>query len=94
MESLLVAAFPGEAGQVVAIIQGQRMPGAQLGDLQIFATTHSEECVQAACQAFIELGDDGLKVIRLDRQEHEAVAKVYDRDLAAAAERMDIEIRG
>jgi predicted ATPase len=62
--------------------------------IQVFATTHSEECVQAACRAFGELGDDGLKVIRLDRQEHETVAKVYDRDLVAAAERMDIEIRG
>lgn len=62
--------------------------------IQVFATTHSEECVQAACQAFIELGDNGLKVIRLDRQEHETVAKVYDRDLVAAAKRMDIEIRG
>lgn len=62
--------------------------------IQVFATTHSEECVQAACQAFTELGDNGLKVIRLDRQEHETVAKVYDRDLVAAAQRMDIEIRG
>jgi predicted ATPase len=62
--------------------------------IQVFATTHSEECVQAASQAFTELGDNGLKVIRLDRQEHETVAKVYDRDLVAAAERMDIEIRG
>lgn len=62
--------------------------------IQVFATTHSEECVHAACQAFMELGDDGLKVIRLDRQEHETVAKVYDRDLIAATERMDIEIRG
>lgn len=62
--------------------------------IQIFATTHSEECVHAACQAFIDLGDDGLKVIRLDRQEHQTVAKVYDRDLIAATERMDIEIRG
>jgi hypothetical protein len=62
--------------------------------IQIVATTHSEECVQAACQAFTELGDNGLKVIRLDRREHETVAQVYDRDLVAAAERMDIEIRG
>jgi hypothetical protein len=62
--------------------------------VQIFATTHSEECVQAACRAFSTLEDDGLRVIRLDRREHETVATVYDRNLVAAAERMGVEIRG
>jgi putative AbiEii toxin of type IV toxin-antitoxin system/AAA domain-containing protein len=61
---------------------------------QIFATTHSEECVQAACRAFSALNDPGLRVIRLDRRTGETVATVYDRNLAAAAERMGVEIRG
>lgn len=63
-------------------------------DTQIFATTHSEECVQAACRAFAARGDDGLRVIRLDRQERETKAVVYDRNLVEAATRMGVELRG
>jgi hypothetical protein len=63
-------------------------------NMQIFATTHSEECVQAACRAFAALNDDGLRVIRLDRRAHETGVTVYDRNLVAAAERMGVEIRG
>lgn len=63
-------------------------------NIQLFATTHSEECVQAACRAFSALNDDGLRVIRLDRQEHQTVATVYDRNLVEAAGRMGVEIRG
>jgi ABC-type branched-subunit amino acid transport system ATPase component len=61
---------------------------------QVFATTHSEECVQAACRAFKARDDDGLRVIRLDKQEHETRAVVYDRNLVEAAGRMGVEIRG
>lgn len=63
-------------------------------NVQLLATTHSEECVQAACHAFSALNDDGLRVIRLDRRAHETAATVYDRNLVAAAERMGVEIRG
>ncbi|WP_342377527.1 AAA family ATPase [Myxococcus stipitatus] len=63
-------------------------------DAQIFATTHSEECVEAACRAFAVRGDDGLRVIRLDKQEQETKAVIYDRNLVEAASRMGVEIRG
>jgi AAA domain, putative AbiEii toxin, Type IV TA system len=63
-------------------------------DLQVFATTHSEECIQAACRAFTALNDDGLRVIRLDRRDEETVATVYDRALVEAATEMGVEIRG
>jgi hypothetical protein len=63
-------------------------------DLQVFATTHSEECIHAAADAFRELDDDGLRVIRLDRREDCTTAAIYDRDLVEATERMDMEIRG
>jgi predicted ATP-dependent endonuclease of OLD family len=63
-------------------------------NLQVFVTTHSEECVQAACRAFTDANDDGLRVIRLDRREEETVATVYDRSLVEAATRMGVEIRG
>jgi hypothetical protein len=61
---------------------------------QLFASTHSEECIQAACRAFTDSGDDGLRVIRLDRSNGATRASVYDRDTAAAAERLGVELRG
>jgi hypothetical protein len=63
-------------------------------DLQVFATTHSEECIHAACRAFTDLGDDGLRVIRLDRREDRTTAAVYDRALVETAVQAGVEIRG
>lgn len=63
-------------------------------DLQLFATTHSEECIAAACRAFNALNDDGLRVIRLDRRDDTTVATIYDRAMVEAATRMDVEVRG
>ncbi len=63
-------------------------------DLQVFATTHSEECINAASRAFAEANDDGLRVIRLDRRQDKTVAAVYNRDLVETAIAADVEIRG
>ena len=63
-------------------------------DVQVFATTHSDECVEAAARAFTALNDDGLKVIRLDRHEHETTAAIYRRELVAHALDVGLEIRG
>jgi len=63
-------------------------------NLQVFATTHSEECIHSACRAFQGLGDDGLRVIRLDRLESGTRATIYDRALVETAERTGTEIRG
>lgn len=63
-------------------------------NLQVFATTHSEECIHAACRAFHGLEDDGLRVIRLDRRESETHAVIYDRALVEVAEQTGTEIRG
>jgi hypothetical protein len=62
--------------------------------LQVFATTHSDECIDAARRAFQTRRDDGLRVIRLDRQESETRAVIYDQALIEAAERTGTEIRG
>lgn len=62
--------------------------------LQVFATTHSEECILAACRAFGGLDDDGLRVIRLDRLESGTRAAIYDRTLVETAARTGTEIRG
>jgi len=63
-------------------------------NLQVFATTHSDECIHAACRAFHALDDDGLGIIRLDRLERETRATIYDRALVETAERTGTEIRG
>lgn len=63
-------------------------------NLQVFATTHSDECLHAACRAFHALDDDGLRVIRLDRLESGTRATIYDRALIEVAERTGTEIRG
>ncbi len=61
---------------------------------QVFATAHSDECVLAACRAFQEAGDDGLRVIRIDRTAdggHDA--KVFHVDRALEMLENDAEIR-
>lgn len=63
-------------------------------DLQVFATTHSEDCIHAACRVFHDIDDDGLRVIRLDRLEKETSTTIYDRTLVEVAERTGTEIRG
>jgi hypothetical protein len=63
-------------------------------NVQIFATTHSEECIHAACRAFTTLNDDGLRVIRLDRRDGETTAAVYDRQLVETAADAGVELRG
>lgn len=45
--------------------------------LQIFAGVHSEDCVEAAVRAFAGLGDDGLRIVRLERGERETSATVH-----------------
>ena len=62
--------------------------------VQVFATTHSEECIQAACRAFEGEYQDDFRVVRLDREGETTTAAVYDRNLVEAAMKMDVEIRG
>jgi hypothetical protein len=50
--------------------------GSRGRNLQIFASAHSEECVEAAVRAFASRDDDGLRVIRLERGERETSATV------------------
>ena len=63
-------------------------------NLQVFATTHSEECIHAAAAAFTALNDDGLRVIRLDRREDHTTAAIYDRQLVETAVEIGMELRG
>jgi hypothetical protein len=61
--------------------------------LQLFATTHSYECIQAAHEAFAATPDD-LAVFRLDRSETGIRAVRYDAETRAEAFRREWEVRG
>jgi hypothetical protein len=61
---------------------------------QTFATTHREENIRIACENFIEAGDDGLRIVRLDRTDAGHRAVVYSAEEALAAMESGLEIRG
>ena len=49
-------------------------------DVQIFATTHSYECIGAAYRAFVDDEEDGLRLFRLQRSRGEFRAVGYDKE--------------
>lgn len=65
---------------------------AMPSDCQVFATTHRDEAVRAACETFVAAGDDGLRIIRLDRlaAEHRAVVYTPAEVLSAMAAGLDV----
>jgi len=66
---------------------------ARQSDVQIFATTHSWECIQAAHRAFSENGPYELRYHRLDRQDNEIVLKSFDERMLDRVQDTDLEIR-
>lgn len=62
-------------------------------DTQIFATTHNEECIRAAHQAFEEEGPYELLFHRLDRIDDNIRVVTCDQETLAAAIDIGIEIR-
>ncbi len=62
-------------------------------DIQIFATTHSAECVEAADSAFSRRANYDLSVIQLFRTETEVQGRVLGRDLIRAAIEGNIDLR-
>ncbi len=60
---------------------------------QIFATTHSRECIRAAHEAFCEFGRYEFRLFRLERNEEEVRAVGYDKDTLEAALEMGLEVR-
>lgn len=63
-------------------------------DVQVAATTHREELIRVACEQFLQAGDDGLRIVRLDRRGGEHVAVTYTAQEALDAMDMGLEIRG
>jgi hypothetical protein len=61
---------------------------------QLFATTHSWECVVAAHKAFLESESYDFRLHRLDRLEDDTISvRTYDREVLDAAIEMGLEVR-
>lgn len=63
-------------------------------DKQLFATTHRDELIRTACELFIERGDPGLRIIRLDKTPTEHRVVVYTAEDALAGMDAGLELRG
>jgi len=61
---------------------------------QVFATTHSEECIYAAHDAFRESKPYDLMLYRLDRKNGSIYAVKYDEEKLDAALSIPLEVRG
>jgi len=62
-------------------------------NVQIFATTHSLECIRASHQALQESNDYALKYYRLERKEDNFRAVSYDHETMMTSIDMDFEMR-
>jgi len=60
---------------------------------QVFATTHSWDCVEAFQQAARELGEDEAYLIRLNKDKEGTYATVFDKEELYVATRENIEVR-
>jgi hypothetical protein len=66
---------------------------AERFDVQVFATTHSAECIQAAHQAFSQ-HDYAFRLFRLARVSDGTIAALpFERDALEAALRTDLDLR-
>jgi AAA15 family ATPase/GTPase len=66
---------------------------SQLFNTQVFATTHSLECIKAAHIAFKENDSYDLKVHRLERTDVKVRAQTYGKDELEAAFEIKLEVR-
>ena len=62
-------------------------------DTQVFATTHSFECIRAAHQAFEESDGYDFRLHRLERVGDVIRAVTYDQESLGAAMKADLEVR-
>jgi hypothetical protein len=66
---------------------------ARRADVQVFATTHSYECIQAAHQAFAAAQPYDLRLFRLDRIESDIRVAVYNQNTLNTSIDMTLEVR-
>lgn len=62
-------------------------------NVQIFATTHSEECIQSAHLAFASDEDYDFRLYRLERTDDKVRPVMYDREMLEAALVSGLEVR-
>ena len=62
-------------------------------DVQIFATTHSNECIRAAHRTLREYGPQELAFYRLDRVNEEVKVVSFDDEMLETATEFNMEIR-
>ncbi len=61
-------------------------------NVQVFATTHSKDCIEAFAQAAVDSPEDGM-LIQLIRQGEKIVAKNIEEDRLADAINYEVEVR-
>jgi hypothetical protein len=66
---------------------------ARQNDVQVFATTHSYECIQAAHRAQEENPPYEFRYYRLDRRGDQIVPRGFDREMLDTVQTSDLEIR-
>lgn len=66
---------------------------ARRSNTQVFVTTHSWECIQAAHEAFLESGHYDLRLHRLDRINGNIKAITYDKKTLDTSVEMNLEVR-
>lgn len=66
---------------------------AEKEDLQIFATTHSWECISAAHRSFADASRDDFRLFRLEKVKNEIKAIAYDEEAIQAALKFEMEVR-
>lgn len=66
---------------------------ARRNDVQVFAATHSWECLRAAHEAFCREEPYGFRYYRLDREDGEATCVAYDREMIETSLTMGMEAR-
>lgn len=66
---------------------------ARQADVQVFATTHSYECIQAAHEAFVASGTYDFALHRLDRFDDTIELTTYDQEALEGALRSEMEVR-
>jgi hypothetical protein len=61
---------------------------------QVFATTHSQECISAAHEAFSERSHYDFRLHRLTRLNGKVRATTYDKESLEGALSIPMEVRG
>ena len=61
-------------------------------NVQVFATTHSKDCIEAFAQAAYDSPEEGM-LIRLERHDENIVAKTFEEETLVDAVNYDVEVR-